>query len=123
MSNGACLDTGQSRAHLPNTSPPLAGRHLELSGSLLAASIHGCSITMQTESLTDWALSHAEVLDRIEHYVETHPAPSGAANHWVEGFGWDQTRWADWRGGFPSKVRAHLIPIPASFPYWIMRTA
>ena len=56
-------------------------------------------------ALADRALSHAEVLTRIEHYVATHPAPSDGATRWVEGFGWDQTRWADWRGGFPTKVR------------------
>lgn len=52
----------------------------------------------------DTAQSLEEVLDILEAYVRDHPdiLPS----EWIGGFGWDQTRWKDWSGEFPTA--AHL---------------
>ncbi|KAI0718483.1 amidohydrolase family-domain-containing protein [Fomitopsis betulina] len=62
-----------------------------------------------------------EVLDRIECYIVTHPAPSDSTARWVEGFGWDQTRWKDWRGGFPSKEDLATRPALAGIPIALSR--
>ncbi|KAH9837926.1 amidohydrolase family-domain-containing protein [Rhodofomes roseus] len=62
-----------------------------------------------------------EVLDRIEHYVASHPAPHDDGVRWVEGFGWDQTRWKDWRGGFPSKTDLASRPSLAGIPMALSR--
>ena len=111
-SSSASFDTGRDSVCRPRTGPPAvrtsqsdlpnaSNNHLHLS-RLLARTTHYLTCT-------DHASSNPEVLDRIEHYVATHPAPSDGAVRWIEGFGWDQTRWADWRGGFPSKVSTYLL--------------
>ncbi|KZT68098.1 hypothetical protein DAEQUDRAFT_790892 [Daedalea quercina L-15889] len=62
-----------------------------------------------------------EVLNLIEHYVTTHPAPEDGKTRWVEGFGWDQTRWKNWRGGFPSKSDLATRPALARVPMALSR--
>ena len=52
---------------------------------------------------------YLDVLDIIEEYVKTHPeVTEPGSTVWVQGMGWDQTRWFGWRGGFPTAVR--VIP-------------
>lgn len=45
----------------------------------------------------------SDILDLLESYVRSHDILNDK-NEWVVGMGWDQTRWGDWRGGFPSSV-------------------
>ncbi|KAI0087591.1 amidohydrolase family-domain-containing protein [Irpex rosettiformis] len=54
----------------------------------------------------DNAGSLEEILDILEDYVNEHPELLEDPNTWVEGMGWDQTRWKDWSGEFPTA--AHL---------------
>lgn len=58
-------------------------------------------IYIQSPSLTR---TSTDVLDSIEEYVNSHPDVLADTERWIEGFGWDQTRWENWKGGFPSKV-------------------
>ncbi|KAI0790942.1 amidohydrolase family-domain-containing protein [Abortiporus biennis] len=78
----------------------------------------------------DKAHSLEDVLDIIESYVASHhPAPST----WIQGMGWDQTRWKNWRGGFPTAddlaSRSTLADIPISLnrvdghAIWVSRAA
>jgi hypothetical protein len=46
----------------------------------------------------------AEILDRLEQYVAEHPEVHDDPDFWVQGMGWDQTRWANWSGEFPTSV-------------------
>ncbi|CCM03220.1 uncharacterized protein FIBRA_05344 [Fibroporia radiculosa] len=93
---------GESKAKKPltivNTSmgsivvPGLADAHahLMLYGEKMQLNLEGA------ETIED-------VLDRIEDYAASHPTASDDSEHWITGFGWDQTRWKDWKGGFPTK--------------------
>ena len=47
---------------------------------------------------------HVEILDILEKYVDEHPEVRENPETWVEGMGWDQTRWQDWSGEFPTAV-------------------
>ncbi|PCH43061.1 hypothetical protein WOLCODRAFT_132641 [Wolfiporia cocos MD-104 SS10] len=67
--------------------PGLADAHAHLI-------MYGMKMQLNLEGLE----SIDDVLDRIEAYVAAYPD-----TEWVEGFGWDQTRWQGWRGGFPDK--------------------
>ena len=41
--------------------------------------------------------------------MKTHPeVTEPGSTVWVQGMGWDQTRWFGWRGGFPTAVRVML---------------
>jgi predicted amidohydrolase YtcJ len=51
----------------------------------------------------DTAQSLDEVLNVLETYVRDHP--DTLPSEWISGFGWDQTRWKDWSGEFPTAVR------------------
>lgn len=58
--------------------------------------------------------SCTDVLDTIEEYVRAHPEVSNPESTlWVQGMGWDQTRWFGWRGGFPSAVRGITFRPPS----------
>lgn len=50
----------------------------------------------------DTAESLDDVLDILEAYVRAHPEI--LPEEWIGGFGWDQTRWKDWSGEFPTAV-------------------
>lgn len=44
-----------------------------------------------------------DVLDLIERYIQSHPSENDT---WIEGMGWDQTRWRGWNTmDFPTAVR------------------
>lgn len=62
----------------------------------------------------DTAQSLDDVLDILETYIRVHPdiLPS----EWISGFGWDQTRWKNWSGEFPTAVRLNFIDptVPSS---------
>lgn len=47
------------------------------------------------------------LLDLLEEYVASHPSDPDT---WVEAMGWDQTRWTDTDGSFPTAVS----PLPVS---------
>ena len=58
----------------------------------------------------DEARTLSELLDTLEAYVEQHPS---APDTWLEAIGWDQTRWSDTDGSFPTAVRRPTRPVPA----------
>lgn len=55
----------------------------------------------------DTAESLDDLLDILEAYVQDHPhmLPS----EWITGWGWDQTRWKNWSGEFPTAVQDFLF--------------
>ncbi|KAJ3482203.1 hypothetical protein NLI96_g7137 [Meripilus lineatus] len=57
----------------------------------------------------DGAQSLEDILDLLESYVRSHDILNDK-NEWVVGMGWDQTRWGDWRGGFPSSADLSTRP-------------
>ncbi|KAH9948445.1 amidohydrolase family-domain-containing protein [Amylocystis lapponica] len=69
----------------------------------------------------DGASSLDDVLDRIEAYILAHPNVSDDPSHWVEGMGWDQTRWVGWRGGFPTAADLASRPLLAPRPIVLYR--
>lgn len=51
------------------------------------------------------ATSLRECIERIEQFVQAHPALRDDLDRWIEGNGWDQTRWNDTDGkGFPTSA-------------------
>ncbi|KIP09425.1 hypothetical protein PHLGIDRAFT_102850 [Phlebiopsis gigantea 11061_1 CR5-6] len=71
---------------------------------LADAHAHLIQYGFKVQLALDTAESLDEVLDVLEEYVREHPdiLPSD----WISGWGWDQTRWKDWSGEFPTA--AHL---------------
>lgn len=56
----------------------------------------------------DGAKTIEEVVQRVREYVIHRDAtrtPGEAEDEWIEGVGWDQNKWEDWTGGFPTHVR------------------
>ena len=53
----------------------------------------------------DEAHSLAELLDTLEEYVQKNPLEPDT---WLEALGWDQTRWSDTDGAFPTAVGPHI---------------
>ncbi|EPQ55837.1 hypothetical protein GLOTRDRAFT_138603 [Gloeophyllum trabeum ATCC 11539] len=49
----------------------------------------------------DGARSLQDIIDILESYVLAHPDVLNDTSKWIEGMGWDQNLWKDWRGGFP----------------------
>lgn len=50
----------------------------------------------------DGAKSVQEVIERIKAYILAHPDVHADTNRWIEGMGWDQTKWAG--AEFPTAV-------------------
>lgn len=50
----------------------------------------------------DKARTLSGLLDILEDYVHSHPP---GPDTWIEAIGWDQTRWSDTDGAFPTAVR------------------
>jgi hypothetical protein len=48
-----------------------------------------------------------EVLSRLKAYIDAHPDVRDDPNIWIEGMGWDQTKWSG--AQFPSAVRLRII--------------
>ncbi|EKM52572.1 uncharacterized protein PHACADRAFT_261074 [Phanerochaete carnosa HHB-10118-sp] len=67
----------------------------------------------------DTAQSLDEVLDALETYVQGHPDVSPA--DWISGFGWDQTRWEDWAGEFPTAAHLASRKLLAERPITLFR--
>ncbi len=49
----------------------------------------------------DEVSSLSELLDTVEAYARKHPS---GPDIWIEGLGWDQMRWNDTDGSFPTAV-------------------
>jgi hypothetical protein len=47
-----------------------------------------------------------EVVSRLKAYIEAHPDVRDDSNRWVEGMGWDQTKWPG--AQFPTAVRSSV---------------
>ncbi|KZT05240.1 uncharacterized protein LAESUDRAFT_235657 [Laetiporus sulphureus 93-53] len=93
--------------HTPKGSiivPGLADAHAHLT-------MYGAKMELNLEDAT----SMDDVLDRLEAYARAHPVnfTSDEEEAWIEGFGWDQTRWKGWRGAFPSKTDLASRPLLA----------
>ncbi|KAI0920404.1 hypothetical protein AcW1_002156 [Taiwanofungus camphoratus] len=69
----------------------------------------------------DGADTLEDVLDRVEAYIKAHPDVHADHDRWIEGYGWDQTRWNGWRGGFPTAADLATRPILASRPLSLFR--
>ncbi|KAI0632894.1 amidohydrolase family-domain-containing protein [Trametes polyzona] len=66
----------------------------------------------------DEARTLSGLLDLLEEYVESHPPGSGT---WIEAMGWDQTRWSDTDGSFPTAADLASRPSLASIPIALHR--
>jgi predicted amidohydrolase YtcJ len=57
----------------------------------------------------DGARTIDEVIDRVREYVihreVMKPQATAGGEEWIEGAGWDQNKWDNWTGGFPTHVR------------------
>ncbi|KAI0651264.1 amidohydrolase family-domain-containing protein [Trametes meyenii] len=60
----------------------------------------------------------SELLDLLEDYVNSHPSDPDT---WIEAMGWDQTRWSDTDGGFPTSADLASRPSLASLPIALHR--
>lgn len=76
---------------------------LPLMGS---ASIQGAPAHMSRFPTAD-SSPPAEVVDRIKAYITTHPDARDESSRWIEGMGWDQTKWPE--AQFPTAVRWFLF--------------
>ncbi|KAI8972610.1 amidohydrolase family-domain-containing protein [Trametes punicea] len=66
----------------------------------------------------DQASTLSELLDLLENYTRSHPSNPDT---WVEAMGWDQTRWADTNGTFPTSADLASRPSLASLPIALHR--
>ncbi|KAI0742748.1 amidohydrolase family-domain-containing protein [Daedaleopsis nitida] len=66
----------------------------------------------------DQVRSLAELLDILEDYVRKN---SSNPDSWIEGVGWDQTRWKDTNGAFPTAADIASRPSLASLPIVLHR--
>ena len=57
----------------------------------------------------DGASGVEEVVRRVREYVLKKQADGALIDDtaWIEGVGWDQNKWPEWKGGFPTYVCAH----------------
>ncbi|KAI0688514.1 amidohydrolase family-domain-containing protein [Cytidiella melzeri] len=94
----------------PKAKKPLVTFHLK-PGSIIVPGLadahahlipYGFKMQLQLDNVG----SLDELLDILEQYVHEHPEVHEKPGTWVQGMGWDQTRWADWSGEFPTA--AHL---------------
>ncbi|KAK7688493.1 hypothetical protein QCA50_008031 [Cerrena zonata] len=91
--------------------PGLADSHAHLTG-------YGFKVQLEL----DGAHTIEDVLDTIEEYVRAHPEVSNPdSTLWVQGMGWDQTRWFGWRGGFPSASDLASRPLLSNLPISLSR--
>lgn len=70
---------------------------LPLAGS---ASVQGKHFSRFSKARTQ--INLPEVIERIKHYLKSHPDVLNDPNHWIEGMGWDQTKWEGKK--FPTAV-------------------
>ncbi|KAI0799818.1 amidohydrolase family-domain-containing protein [Irpex lacteus] len=94
----------------PKAKKPLSTFHLK-PGSIVVpgltdAHAHLLLYGFKVQLPLDEAKSLEEILDILENYVTDHPEIHDDPDTWVEGMGWDQTRWKDGSGEFPTA--AHL---------------
>ena len=67
----------------------------------------------------DEARTLSGLLDMLEEYVQDNPLGPGT---WLEALGWDQTRWSDTDGAFPTAVSlrvtitAYKLIVPSGGP-------
>ncbi|KAI0351595.1 hypothetical protein OH77DRAFT_1523939 [Trametes cingulata] len=66
----------------------------------------------------DQARTLSGLLDLLEDYVQSHPSDPDS---WIEGMGWDQTRWSDTDGAFPTAADIASRPSLASLPIALHR--
>ncbi|KAL6308903.1 amidohydrolase family-domain-containing protein [Sparassis latifolia] len=88
---------------------------------LADAHAHLIMYGFKVELPLDGAETFNDVLDIIEDYVRSHPDVFADETRWVEGMGWDQTRWKGWRGGFPTAADLAIRPLLASRPLALHR--
>lgn len=62
----------------------------------------------------DTAESIEEVLDKVEAYIKSHSEILADDTKWIQGMGWDQSRWKSWRGGFPTAEDLATRPLLAN---------
>ncbi|KAI0341229.1 hypothetical protein BDW22DRAFT_1359484 [Trametopsis cervina] len=94
----------------PKARKPLSMYHLK-PGSIIVPGLtdshaHLIEYGFKMQLPLDNASSLEDILDIIEAYVDEHPEVHEEPPTWVQGMGWDQTRWNGWSGQFPTA--AHL---------------
>ncbi|KAH8084879.1 amidohydrolase family-domain-containing protein [Cristinia sonorae] len=69
----------------------------------------------------DTAQSLEDILDTLEDYVKAHPDIEADPDRWIRGMGWDQTRWKDWSGEFPTAEHLASRSLLAARPIALSR--
>ncbi|KAJ7668524.1 amidohydrolase family-domain-containing protein [Mycena polygramma] len=67
----------------------------------------------------DNAQSVQEVIERIKAYILTHPDVHADSNRWIEGMGWDQTKWPGAK--FPTAADLSSDPLLRGRPIMLLR--
>ena len=80
---------------------------------VLDAHAHILQYGFKMQLKLDEARTLSDLLDTLEDYVKEHPLGPDA---WLEAIGWDQTRWSDTDGSFPTAVhlssfRARVVDV------------
>ncbi|KIK64916.1 hypothetical protein GYMLUDRAFT_220129 [Collybiopsis luxurians FD-317 M1] len=63
--------------------------------------------------------SITEILDRVKAYILSHPDVHNDPSRWIEGFGWDQTKWPEKR--FPTAADLDADPLLKGRPIALRR--
>ncbi|KAI0776794.1 amidohydrolase family-domain-containing protein [Trametes elegans] len=85
---------------------------------LADAHAHILQYGFKTQLRLDGARTLSELLNRLEDYVRSHPLDPDT---WLEAMGWDQTRWTDSNGTFPTAADLASRPSLASIPIALHR--
>ncbi|KAF5391967.1 hypothetical protein D9757_003282 [Collybiopsis confluens] len=65
--------------------------------------------------------SISEVLDQVKAYILSHPEVHNDPSKWIEGFGWDQTRWSGSEKRFPAAADLDADPLLKGRPIALRR--
>ncbi|CAL1698062.1 unnamed protein product [Somion occarium] len=90
--------------------PGLADAHAHLVA-------YGFKMQLQLDNAT----SLTDILETLEDYVRSHREVSDNPDQWIQGMGWDQTRWSNWRGGFPTAADLASRPLLSNRPISLSR--
>lgn len=77
------------------------GRTILILARMADAHAHLLEYGFKMQLRLDHARSLSALLDMVEEFASKHPS---GPDTWVVGMGWDQTRWTDSDGTFPTAV-------------------
>ncbi|KAJ7188611.1 amidohydrolase family-domain-containing protein [Mycena filopes] len=78
-----------------------------------------CARTCRCNCKLDGSTSVQEVVDRIKAYILAHPDVHADPSRWIEGMGWDQTKWPGAK--FPTAADLSADPLLRGRPILLLR--